>query len=295
MERQDEVTPLPYDFGNRLYDPRRGQFPTPDKLSSQSPWQSPYVFAGNTPIQAIDKNGDKKTIVNVFITNKTTTTIANIDYNYVGLRFDNCMYSILPVANSYDVTETNTLDLRNNTATHTRETTPRNWGKAALKDYWNNNFSGKKREEQEFGYVITSKSALSYFDDGYPKAKFSEHLDLTELNSIMSGFYKSPNIDNFMDRLKGLKAQLNKVTQSAGVGSDLVDKLNDVKESASNSIEEASARQMKNQYFGKQKSGDTVKCPTCNNAYKQNGQFHGGSDDSVITKEGSKYPVDNSQ
>lgn len=61
MEKDDEVkgSGNSLDFDNRIYDSRLGRFLSLDRLTAQFPWQSPYIFAGNTPIQAIDKNGDK--------------------------------------------------------------------------------------------------------------------------------------------------------------------------------------------------------------------------------------------
>lgn len=47
-----------YDFGNRMYDPRIGKFLSTDRLAGKYAYQSPYVFAGNTPIMAIDAQGD---------------------------------------------------------------------------------------------------------------------------------------------------------------------------------------------------------------------------------------------
>lgn len=46
-----------YDFGERIYDPRIGRFPTPDPLRATFPAYSPYLFAGNKPIWAIDAHG----------------------------------------------------------------------------------------------------------------------------------------------------------------------------------------------------------------------------------------------
>lgn len=46
-----------YDFGERIYDSRLGKFVSADPLAPSFPWWSPYIFAGNTPIQAIDLDG----------------------------------------------------------------------------------------------------------------------------------------------------------------------------------------------------------------------------------------------
>ena len=48
------------DYGERMYSPRLGRFPSPDPLiihEKKYPELSPYQFASNTPIQAIDLDG----------------------------------------------------------------------------------------------------------------------------------------------------------------------------------------------------------------------------------------------
>jgi RHS repeat-associated protein len=45
------------DYGMRIYDPRIGKFLSVDPLTKDYPWYTPYQFAGNTPIQAIDLDG----------------------------------------------------------------------------------------------------------------------------------------------------------------------------------------------------------------------------------------------
>lgn len=45
------------DYGLRIYDPRLGRFLSVDPLTKSFPFYSPYQYAGNTPIQAIDLDG----------------------------------------------------------------------------------------------------------------------------------------------------------------------------------------------------------------------------------------------
>ena len=54
-----------YDYGFRIYNPALGRFLSVDPLSHAYPWFTPYQFAGNTPISAIDLDG----LENVFICN----------------------------------------------------------------------------------------------------------------------------------------------------------------------------------------------------------------------------------
>jgi len=46
-----------YDYGFRIYDARIGKFLSVDPLASEYPWYTPYQFAGNSPIMAIDLDG----------------------------------------------------------------------------------------------------------------------------------------------------------------------------------------------------------------------------------------------
>ncbi|MBW8682702.1 RHS repeat-associated core domain-containing protein [Chitinophaga rhizophila] len=48
------------DYGMRVYDPRIGKFLSVDPLTKGYPWYTPYQFAGNTPIQAIDLDGEEE-------------------------------------------------------------------------------------------------------------------------------------------------------------------------------------------------------------------------------------------
>jgi RHS repeat-associated protein len=48
-----------YDFGARMYDPRVGRFFSLDPMKATFPWQSPYVFADNSPVLKIDIDGKK--------------------------------------------------------------------------------------------------------------------------------------------------------------------------------------------------------------------------------------------
>lgn len=58
-EREDEWsgTGNIYDYGFRIYNPRLGKFLSVDPLTSSYPWYTPYQFAGNKPIWAVDLDG----------------------------------------------------------------------------------------------------------------------------------------------------------------------------------------------------------------------------------------------
>ncbi|MET0466544.1 MAG: RHS repeat-associated core domain-containing protein [Chitinophagaceae bacterium] len=46
-----------YDYGFRIYNPRLGRFLSVDPLTQSYPWYTPYQFAGNMPIWAVDLDG----------------------------------------------------------------------------------------------------------------------------------------------------------------------------------------------------------------------------------------------
>ncbi len=62
QEKDDEwngQTGSTYDFGARLYDARIGRWMACDRLAVKYPDLSPYNFVGNSPIVAIDPDGEK--------------------------------------------------------------------------------------------------------------------------------------------------------------------------------------------------------------------------------------------
>ncbi|MBX2985972.1 MAG: OmpA family protein [Bacteroidia bacterium] len=52
-----------YDYGFRIYNPQIARFLSVDPLSSSFPWYTPYQFAGNMPIIAIDLDGLEEFVI----------------------------------------------------------------------------------------------------------------------------------------------------------------------------------------------------------------------------------------
>lgn len=52
-----------YDYGFRIYNPRIAKFLSVDPLTKSYPWYTPYQFAGNKPIWAIDLDGLEEYVV----------------------------------------------------------------------------------------------------------------------------------------------------------------------------------------------------------------------------------------
>ncbi len=64
QEHEAEIASNDYDFWNRIYSSNLVRFLTIDKFSSKYPYYSPYSYAGNSPIMAIDIKGDSIYFVN---------------------------------------------------------------------------------------------------------------------------------------------------------------------------------------------------------------------------------------
>ncbi|MGD1849018.1 MAG: RHS repeat domain-containing protein [Salibacteraceae bacterium] len=81
MERDDELkgSGNSYDFGARIYDSRLGKFNSVDPRERDFPFMSPYCFAANMPISAIDENGEGPDIVifSVKVTEEIKKLLAN--------------------------------------------------------------------------------------------------------------------------------------------------------------------------------------------------------------------------
>lgn len=71
-----------YDYGFRIYNPRLAKFLSIDPISKSYPWYTPYQFAGNAPIWAVDLDGLEQAIVIRWYNaagNWTGTTVLSIE------------------------------------------------------------------------------------------------------------------------------------------------------------------------------------------------------------------------
>jgi len=68
------------DYGFRIYNPSIARFLSVDPLASSYPWYTPYQFAGNTPIQAIDLDGlEEKRVIQSVTATKSMIKVTNLD------------------------------------------------------------------------------------------------------------------------------------------------------------------------------------------------------------------------
>ncbi|RYE27958.1 MAG: hypothetical protein EOP48_34045, partial [Sphingobacteriales bacterium] len=72
-----------YDFGERIYSPRIGRFLSVDDMTHQYPWYTPYQFAGNKPIWAIDLDGREEYIKTYKYEDGKATQLAVVKNSYI--------------------------------------------------------------------------------------------------------------------------------------------------------------------------------------------------------------------
>jgi len=70
-----------YDYGFRIYNPALGKFLSVDPLTNSYPWYTPYQFAGNKPIWAIDLDGLEETGYTMFLDKQYSTLEGSIKQN----------------------------------------------------------------------------------------------------------------------------------------------------------------------------------------------------------------------
>jgi RHS repeat-associated protein len=69
------------DYGMRIYNPALGKFLSVDPIAKNFPWYSPYQFAGNKPIYAIDLDGLEEKVRIYLVHNDGSTSLLRVDNN----------------------------------------------------------------------------------------------------------------------------------------------------------------------------------------------------------------------
>ncbi len=94
-EQDDEVSGNgnQYDYGFRIYNPRIGKFLSVDPLTKNYAELTPFQFASNTPIFAIDIDGLEAGGANAILGNKTNPVLnpnlPHIEYDYQMIEYEN--------------------------------------------------------------------------------------------------------------------------------------------------------------------------------------------------------------
>lgn len=87
-EKDDEIKGEgnSYDFGARMLDPRVGRWFARDPLSQKYPYDSPYMFSGNSPISMMDPDGERKRKITLIYDesgNLVDTQVTLVDYSLI--------------------------------------------------------------------------------------------------------------------------------------------------------------------------------------------------------------------
>jgi hypothetical protein len=105
-----------YDYGFRIYNAQLGKFLSVDPLTASYPWYTPYQFAGNMPIWAIDLDGLEEFIVIIYQYKVNGRTyIYKIDFEYIKPEDRNANY--LQDGTVFEVTRNYTFQLHRNPTT----------------------------------------------------------------------------------------------------------------------------------------------------------------------------------
>jgi len=89
-----------YDFHARMRMGAIPAFETPDPLAEKRPWESPYCYAGNNPINFIDPDGREVVAADILARRNITNTLSKAEAQYV--RFDDNGRLDVSLLNQYD-------------------------------------------------------------------------------------------------------------------------------------------------------------------------------------------------
>ena len=203
------------DYGMRIYDPRLGRFLSVDPLFKSFAMLTPYQFASNTPIAAIDLDGLEAKIVTTYsYTDSKGTLTKRITEKDVNNPF-NIGTGVLNIAINYKnvapITEASTV----------AKYIPQTFMSKALKvSTW---FGERKNE---FGFVLTGNGNGTSVDMGSDGVQFKESLDMNIMLGAIGNFRdlggSAASISDFMKSSK-FKMWYDVVDNSLKLGSTLSD------------------------------------------------------------------------
>nr|WP_299384838.1 RHS repeat-associated core domain-containing protein [Allomuricauda sp.] len=81
MDNEVKGEGVHYDYGFRIYDPRLNRFLSQDPLAKSYPWYTPYQYAGNSPLWAIDLDGLESMIIVKAKSSRNDIVMKRTDYS----------------------------------------------------------------------------------------------------------------------------------------------------------------------------------------------------------------------
>ncbi|GAA3952468.1 hypothetical protein GO495_21580 [Chitinophaga oryziterrae] len=229
-----------YDYGFRIYDPRIARFLSVDPLIQSFPWYTPYQFAGNKPIVAIDLDGLEEYIVHQYFNDKNKVSkIEIMRYRDVNGKVQNNYMTRL--SDGYTITgNVLTFNHRGNSAVP--EVVEQDQLTKAQREVLNKNlsvrsfaytngshesFSSSDYKGEDFltGDFVKSSGTIEYPAPIIPKpVQFDHHpirpgttlTSFTGSNNYYIGVSNFPGAGDIGDEMKGSLSKLGKTIDQAG-------------------------------------------------------------------------------
>lgn len=204
------------DYGMRIYNPRLGRFLSEDPLSKSFSMLTPYQFASNTPIAAIDLDGLEAKIVTTYsYTDSKGTLVKKTSEEDVKNPY-NLGKGVLNISIHYKNEAPNT------EASTIAKYTPQSFmSKASEINLW---FGDRKNE---FGFVLSGNSNGTSVNIGSDGVQFKENLDIGVLLKVMGAVRdvtdQKSTITDFLTN-KRIKGLYNIIKSSMKVGEALLPK-----------------------------------------------------------------------
>ncbi|MGF6846847.1 RHS repeat-associated protein [Chitinophaga sp. W3I9] len=231
-----------YDYGFRIYDPRIARFLSVDPLTQTYPWYTPYQFAGNKPIVAVDLDGLEELIVHQYFNQGKVSKIEIMRYTDVNGQLQNNQMTRL--SDGYKIAgNVLTFNHRGNNAAP--EVVEQDQLTKTQQDVLNKNlsvrsfsykngghesFSSSEYDGREYaeGNFIKSSGTIEYpvpakpkprpvlFDDHHPIRPGVTLSDFKGSNNYYIGVSNFPSAGDLGDEMKGSLSRLGKSIDQAG-------------------------------------------------------------------------------
>jgi len=217
-EKDNDMDGNNYDYGFRIYNPGLGKFLSVDPLAAKYPMLTPYQFASNTPIQAIDLDGLERYIVTTTAYKSPTTgKIEILDSKKVE-------------ANNLYKLGTGTLYQNFTWQGNNRGVSGGAWTQAYVPrsflqkvgDFFKSIFTkGDESNKERPGFVVFGQANFSDWSNGLPKAApGSKTIDLGKFLTLYGGMREGVDPADLAEdfgnsaKLAHLLEQVNKIKEA---------------------------------------------------------------------------------
>ncbi len=283
------------DYGMRINDKRLGRFLSVDPLTKKFPHYTPYQYAGNTPVQAIDLDGaeDRYFMTDIIHTWSGETKIGKTTEDQTRrVKWNNLQFAgseghgtLITFRHFYQEKNGHTTAVIKETQLFIPDPT---WYESLVK-------SGDESKKVKFGYHIYGRGKDISWQKGLPTAaEGSEVLDLGNWLDFAAGLRQSESVGDLtqrvVDKLGGVKNENMKAIQQA---LDIVSNQSENIVSSTEKILEA-----RDQVEAMQEREKIIRCDYCEKTYENknnkwvetkkehtdSAEYHGNSVDKTPTR-----------